>query len=155
MTTVPQVGRTLQTLFTTTAETAARSAHLIQRERKLTGAAFVQGLVFGWLAHPDATYTQLVQAIARAGSSITPQALEQRFTEEAAVCLETVLKAAATTVVGAEAVGQSLLTRFPAVWLLDSSTVRLPARFAATWAGSGRAALGPAGGAGADAGSPG
>jgi hypothetical protein len=141
MTTVPQVSRTLQTLFTTTAETAARTSGFVQRERKLTGPAFVQGLVFGWLAHPDATYAQLVQSVARAGSPLTAQALEQRFTEEAAVCLETVLKAAATAVIGAEEVGPSLLARFPAVWLLDSSTVRLPARFAAIWSGSGEAGI--------------
>jgi Transposase DDE domain len=141
MTTVPQVARTLQTLFTTTAATAARDAHFIQRQRKLTAPAFVQGLVFGWLAHPDATYAQLVQAIARAGSRITPQALQLRFTEEAASCLETILRAAATAVIGAEEVGQSLLARFPAVWLLDSSTVRLPAHFATTWSGSGEAGI--------------
>jgi hypothetical protein len=82
-----------------------------------------------------------VQAIARAGSRITPQALEQRFTEEAATCLETVLTAVATAVIGAEAVGHSLLARFPAVWVLDSSTVRLPSTFAATWPGSGKAGL--------------
>src|SRR5947209_1682542 len=128
MTTAPQLATTLQTLFTTTAATAAQTTNFIQRERKLTGPAFVQGLVFGWLAHPDATYPQLVQAIARAGAELSPQALEQRFTQEAATCLETVLNAAASAVIGAEVMGQSLLTRFPAVWVLDTSTVRLPAR---------------------------
>jgi hypothetical protein len=125
--------------MTTTAETAARSSGFIQRQRKLTGPAFVQGLVFGWLAHPDATYDQLAQAIARAGSAISPQALEQRFTATAVTCLATVLEAASTAVIRTEAAGTSLLTRFSAVWLLDSSTVRLPDVYAATWPGSGEA----------------
>src|SRR5579884_1908017 len=40
MTTVAQLARTLQTVLTTTAETAARESGFIQRHRKLTGAAF-------------------------------------------------------------------------------------------------------------------
>ncbi len=137
MTTVAQLARTLQTVLTTTAETAARESGFIQRHRKLTGAAFVQGLIFGWLAHPDATYDQLVQAIARAGSHISPQALEQRFTPAAAACLATVLETASRAVIGSDAAGASLLTRFTAVWLLDSSTVRLPDCYADSWPGSG------------------
>lgn len=73
MLTAAQLAHTLRTILTTTAETATRDARFIKRERKLTGAAFVQGLVFGWLAHPEATYDQLVQAIARAGSRISPR----------------------------------------------------------------------------------
>ena len=64
MATVPQVATALQSVFTITANSAARRSGFIQRQRRLTGAAFVQGLVFGWLAHPSATYDQLVQAIA-------------------------------------------------------------------------------------------
>ena len=126
MLTVPQLARTHETVFTTTADTAARTSGFIQRPRKLTGSAFVQGLVFGWLAHPEATYDQLVQASARAGSRSSPQALEQRFTDAAVRCLATVLHAASTAVLRTDAVGTSRLTRFRAVWLLDSRTVRLP-----------------------------
>ena len=139
MTTVAQVARTLQTILTTTAETAAQESGLIQRKRKLTGPAFVQGLVFGWLAHPAATYDQLVQAIARAGSVLSPEGLRQRFTDAAVTCLAIVLEAASTAVLEADTVGRSLLTRFTAVWLLDSSTVRLPDRYAEDWPGSGEA----------------
>jgi cytochrome P450 len=130
MLTVPQLARTLQTVFTTTAETVARDAQFIKRQRKLTGPAFVQGLVFGWLAHPDATYDQLAQAVARAGAVMSPQALEQRFTEAAVQVLAAVLDAASRAVLQADTVGSSLLTRFTAVWLLDSSTVRLPDHYA-------------------------
>ena len=139
MLTVAQVATALQTVLTTTAESAARDAQLIQRKRKLTGAAFVQGVVFGWLAHPDATSDQLAQAVARAGSTLSPEGLRQRFTAAAATCLATVLQAATTATIATDTVGHSLLTRFTAVWLLDSSTVRLPDVYAETWPGSGEA----------------
>ena len=139
MPTVAQVATVLQQVLTTTAAESARTSQFIKRQGKLTGPAFVQGLVFGWLAHPDATYDQLVQAIARAGSCITPQALFQRFTDEAVTCLAAVLDAATAAVVQADTVGASLLTRFTAVWLLDSSTVRLPDHYAEAWPGSGEA----------------
>jgi hypothetical protein len=139
MLTVAQVATALQTVLTATAETAAHESGFIQRRRKLTGSAFVQGLVFGWLAHPDATYDQLVQAIARAGSTLSPEGLRQRFTAAASTCLATVLQAATAATMATDPVGASLLTRFTAVWLLDSSTVRLPDVYAETWPGSGEA----------------
>ena len=36
----------------------ARETGCIQRERKFDGAALLQMLVFGWLAHPDAGLEQ-------------------------------------------------------------------------------------------------
>jgi DDE family transposase len=141
MATVPQVATALQGVFTITANSAARRSGFIQRQRRLTGAAFVQGLVFGWLAHPSATYDQLVQAIARAGIRVSAQALEQRFTAAAAHCLQLVLEAAVTQIVSAEVGGQALLQRFTAVWLLDSTVVKLPRHFAQEWPGSGEAGV--------------
>src|SRR2546429_618880 len=60
MTTVPQLAQTLQTVFTTTADAAARATGFVQRRSKLTGAAFVQALVFGWpgCGGSSATHTQ-------------------------------------------------------------------------------------------------
>ncbi len=57
MTTVAHVARALQTVLTTTADATGRSSGFIQRQRTLTGASFVQGLVAGWLAHPTATWS--------------------------------------------------------------------------------------------------
>jgi hypothetical protein len=138
MATVPQVARALQTVLTTTADALARSSGFIQRQRKLTGASFVQGLVLGWLAHPLATYDQLAQAVTRAGTPITAQGLEQRFTPAAAQFLQEVLEAATETVIRADEQAASLLQRFTGVWLLDTSTVPLPAALAEQWPGSGK-----------------
>src|SRR5690242_18058821 len=118
MTTVPQLAQALQTVLTTTADVAARRTGFVQRQSKLTGAAFVQALVFGWLANPHATVEALAQAAAVAGVAISPQGLDQRYTEAAAAFLEQVLACAIRAVVAADPVAIPLLERFTAVVLL-------------------------------------
>jgi hypothetical protein len=46
------LSKVLQTLLTTTANTLARETGFVQRASKLTGAHFVQALLFGWLQQP-------------------------------------------------------------------------------------------------------
>src|SRR5438270_7644692 len=137
MTTVPQLAQTLQTLFTTTADAAARATGFVQRRSKLTGAAFVQALVFGWLANPQASLAALAQAAAVAGVAISPQGLDQRCGEAAAAFLEEVLAAAVQAVIAAEPVAIPLLQRFSAVVLLDCSTIVLPDALGLWWPGCG------------------
>jgi hypothetical protein len=69
MTTIPQVAAAMQTVLTTTADTAARRTRFVQRPRKakLTGSTFTQTLVFGWLADPDASLDSLAQTAAAVG----------------------------------------------------------------------------------------
>ena len=50
--TIPQVATALQVVLTTVATTVAGSTGFIRRQRHLTGAGFVQAVVFGFLAHP-------------------------------------------------------------------------------------------------------
>lgn len=52
MSSIPYVAAVLQTVLTTVANQAARTSGFIQRQRQLTGASFVQALVFGFLANP-------------------------------------------------------------------------------------------------------
>jgi hypothetical protein len=85
MTTVAQLSSHLQTLFTSTANQLARRSGFVQRRSKLTGALFAQALVFGWLADPQAPLSALAQAAATAGVGISPQGLDQRCTESAAI----------------------------------------------------------------------
>jgi len=143
MTTVAELTHALQEVFTTTADALARRTGFVQRASKLTGAAFVQALVFGWLANPQASVEGLAQAAAAVGVAISAQGLDQRFTEAAAVFLENMLTAAVQTVIAADPVAIPLLERFSAVVLLDSSTITLPAALALWWPGcsAGTAAL--------------
>ena len=143
MTSIPQVARAMQTVLTTVADQAGRDSDFVLRESKLTGSTFVQTLVFGWLADPQATLEALAQTAATVGVTITAQGLDQRFTETAAACLEQVLAAAVQQVVAADPVALPILTRFAAVQVQDSSTVSLPAALADVWFGcaDGTAAL--------------
>jgi hypothetical protein len=137
MTTVPQLAQTLQGVFTTTADAAARATGFVQRRSKLSGAAFVQALVFGWLADPHASLAALAQAAATVGVAISPQGLDQRCTEAAAAFLEAVLGAAVQAVIAAEPVAIPLLQRFSAVVLLDCTSIVLPDALGLWWPGCG------------------
>jgi hypothetical protein len=137
MTTIADLAQTLQEVLTTTADALARKTGFVQRASKLTGAAFAQALVFGWLATPHATVEALAQAAAAVGVTISPQGLDQRMGESAAVFMEELLGAAVRAVVAAEPVAVPVLERFTAVALCDSATVALPAALAPWWPGCG------------------
>lgn len=131
------LGTRLQTLLTTTADALARDTGFVQRTSKLTGAHFVQALLFGWLNNPQATLQQLAQMAGSVGISISPQGLAQRFTEAAAQLLQRLLEAAVTEIVTADPVAIPLLQRFHGVYLLDSTTIILPDELAGLWPGCG------------------
>lgn len=137
MLSVARLAKTLQPLLTTVADQAARDTGFIKRVRRLTGARFVQTLVFGWLGDPDASYSALTQAGAACGLAISPQGLDQRFTECAAACVRRVLEAAMQHLLAAEPVPLPILRRFNGVYLSDSTTITLPDALAGVWPGCG------------------
>lgn len=137
MWTIAQVSTALQTLLTTTANTLAHETTFVQRTSKLTGASFVQALLFGWLNNPQATLQQLAQMAGTVGVSISPQGLEQRFTPTAAQFLQRVVEAALGSVVAGDPVAIPLVHRFQGVYLLDSSTIVLPDELGTVWQGCG------------------
>src|SRR3954447_12968118 len=110
MATIPQVADVLREVLGPVAERAARATGFVRRTSKLTGARFVQTLVFGWLAAPQARFSPLAQAAATLGVPISPQALDERF-GEAAACLREVLEAAVRVVLAADPVAVPLLRR--------------------------------------------
>lgn len=137
MVSVADLAATLQPLFTTVADHAAHESGFIRRVRTLTGAAFVQALVFGWLADPDASLAGLARTTAACDAPLSRQGLDQRFTPAAADCLRRVLAAALTVVVAADAVALPILARFCGVYLWDATTITLPDPLAARWPGCG------------------
>jgi hypothetical protein len=130
-----QVAHALQAVLTTTAEQAARDSGFCQRTSKLGGAAFAQTMVFGCLGNPETKLEDLAQTAAAAGAAVTPQALDQRFTPEAADYLQRVLAAAVEQVIATDVAVQPLLAKFNGVHIDDSSTVALPAVFREQWPG--------------------
>jgi Transposase DDE domain len=137
MVSVADLAATLQPLFTTVADQAARDTGFIRRTRILTGASFVQSLVFGWLSNPDASLSELAHTAAACDAPLSRQGFDQRFTAAAAACLRRVLEAALVALVAADAVAVPILLRFRGVYLWDSSTLTLPDALAACWPGCG------------------
>jgi len=137
VTSLAQLSRTLQTILTTVADQAAQATRLVQRHSKLTGAKFVQSLVFTWLDQPDATYEDLAQTATALGVPITGQGLAARFTPEAAACMKQTLEAAVQEIIAADPVTIPLLQRFHGVYLQDGTTITLPDELARLWSGCG------------------
>ena len=137
-TTIAQLTPLLQDVLTTQANRLTRPSGFVQRESKLTGALFVQTLVFSFLAHPHPEWTEMAQSAALLGLPITASGLWQRCTRSAAEFLEQVLGAAlvASWQVQAEPVAIPLLQRFRDIVLHDSTQVTLQAELAERWAGN-------------------
>lgn len=101
METIPQMVQALQTTMTAAADQIGAAVRFNTRPdlAKFTPSTFVQTLVFGWLAHPDARLEQLAQMAARVGVDVSAQAIDQRFTPTSAALLQGVLAAAVPQVV--------------------------------------------------------
>ena len=137
MKSIAEVAETLRSVLTEVAAAAGRQSGFVQRRSKLDGAAFVQAVVFGFQATPDASLERLAQMAAMVGVAITPQGLAQRFGAPAAACLKQVLEAAVEQMVTAGPQPLSVLQRFSGVYLQDSTTLSLPAALAELWPGCG------------------
>jgi hypothetical protein len=139
METVAQVSQAMQTVLTTLAEEADVELHYTKRPdvAKFSASTLVQTLVFGWLAHPDATVEQLAQIAATVGVEVSPQALDQRFTFATAALLRTVLLGSVQQAIASDPVAIPILQRFTGVRVHDSTTIVLPDVLAAHAQGCG------------------
>ena len=137
MTTIAQVGQSMQTILGPVARQAGRESGFVQRESKLGGAELAQTLVFGWLANPQASLEELAQAAVALGVPISAQGLAQRLSATAAASLQRVLTQAVQQVVQARPVEWRVWQRFSGIYVQDSTTISLPAALAAVWAGCG------------------
>lgn len=134
---IPRLACALQTVLTTDADRAAERVGFVRRRRKLSGAAFVQALVFGWIDDPHAPVDALATRFRAPGVTLTPQALHKRFTPTAAEFLREVLLGAVGQLVAAQPVAAPLLQRFAGVYVEDSTVVPLPDTLRETFPGCG------------------
>jgi hypothetical protein len=134
---VTQVSRALQTVLSTEAQQAAIRCGVIQRHRKLDGPSLIQGLVLGWMEHPNASLEQLAQMTAACGAAITPQALDERFTPQLAECCKQLLEGTVAHTIRTQPAAVELLNRFAGVYLLDCTMVALPDCLHRLWPGCG------------------
>jgi hypothetical protein len=137
MTTLPHLAAALQSVFNDTANAAARCSGFIKRVRAFTGAQFVQTLVGTYLSCPCATTEDFVDTAASLGVSISPQGFADRFTDTAVDCLEQVFAAALQQLLSASPRALPIFERFSAVFIQDTTVIRLPDALAEIWAGCG------------------
>jgi hypothetical protein len=136
-----QIENALRQVLEHDANTLARETGFVQRQRKLTGSTFAQMMVFGAASNPCPTYTDWTQAAARAGTTLTPQGIEQRFTPQAAHFLYALLQRFVGRVITlcTPAVAP-LLQRFAGVYIKDSTVISLPKGLVSLWQGAGGSA---------------
>jgi hypothetical protein len=137
MNTIAQIAQAMQTVLTTTADRLGRKVGFVQRTGKLDGSHFVQTLVFAFMDKPQATYEDLSQSAAAVGVEISPQGLEQRFTDEAVELMQQVLHEAVRQSIECHPAALPVLQRFNGVYLRDSTVVSLPVELAEMYPGVG------------------
>jgi hypothetical protein len=115
----------------------AKATGAIQRVRKFTGGTLLQTLVFGFLAHADASDEDLAETAEALGIDVSPQAVSQRFGESLAEFLEVAFRKAISCVIESEKSVAPILDRFASVILMDSTTITLPPDLAKRFPGCG------------------
>ncbi|PZR94785.1 MAG: IS4 family transposase [Candidatus Chloroheliales bacterium] len=133
---ITQLDASLQHLFGDFADQLARDTNFIKRQAKFSGASFAKTLVFGWLRNPAASLTSLCEEAFSFGTDVHNQTLDQRFSAEAATFMRQMLEAAVARLLTAEPADWALLAQFNGVYLLDATTISLPAELVAQWPGA-------------------
>jgi hypothetical protein len=135
----------MKLVLTRAAARAGRKSGFVQRRSKLSASKWVQTLVFGYLANPQASLSELSQTARLCGCQITAQGLDERFSYRAAECLREVLGQALKLVVSSKAgplqgccsSSSSLLKRFREVRVTDATMISLPEELSAYYRGCG------------------
>ncbi len=138
MSTVPQISQTIEWIVQEYPRQMERKTGFVQRSTaRLDGPTFVQSLVFGWMARPQASYTHLRHVAGTLGASVSKQAVEQRFSQSSVELLKAVLQEAGKQVICSDGQVAPLLSRFHGVYLQDGSIVSLPEELTERYGGCG------------------
>ena len=131
--------KTYSQLFSqTNLEALARQHQFIQRNRKLTAAAFVKALVFH---QEDQQHFSLLdlkgEVFEHTGAHLSPEALHKRFTPEAVAFLKALLSAQISQHLPLEQLPAFACCRFTGIHIKDSTKFKLPAAYQASYPGYG------------------
>ena len=137
MKTITQVAEAMQEILGPISNEMAIETGFTERTSKVSGAVFIQAMVFSTLENPDWSYSNLVAAALNAGVEVTKQGLEQRFTAKSAEMTQRVLEIAVQKVIGTQPSALPLLERFNGVYIRDGSSIRLPDALNMVWPGAG------------------
>jgi len=131
MSSVADVGRTIQTLFGEKAQEVAKQTGLVKRVSKLTGSLFLVILVCGFIENPAASYSYLAEFAYDLGLEITRQGLQERIVQgEGLAFMRQMFSVVLESFRSKLGVDVNLLNQFPAVYLHDSTALLLPNKLA-------------------------
>lgn len=118
----------LEVLLGKCAERLGRTTGFVQRRSKLTAAVFVQAVVLTWLEKPTGSLTDVAQSCSELGVDISVPGLQQRFTAEAVALLKGLFQVGLQQLPKVRRLPSGVLSRFEAIYVLDSTTITLPER---------------------------
>jgi hypothetical protein len=139
MTSLTQITNDWQSLLGSEADALARAVGFIRREKKMTGSGFALTLMSGWLSDKDCSVATLAHAYVNSQrKTISRQGLNQRFTARAAHFMEVLVAQAVKKMLWRGRYKQSAawFRHFPAVWVCDSTVIRLPDALSDVWQGT-------------------
>lgn len=134
---IGQVAVALQRALGTALDEIGRQTGVIQRQRKFSGASLLQMVVLTVWKSPHATTDEFVATAAQLGVTVTPEAVEKRFTNALISFLRAGLEHILEQAIAADPVAIPLLEKFTAVELGDSTTVTVPDAYAEEFPGCG------------------
>lgn len=132
-----KVGGALQRLFGQVAETLARSTGAVKRVREFTPMSLAKTFVLGYLKNPRASPEDLAAMAVECGVAVSPQAVDQRRTQELGDFLQGLVREALQTVIASSRSLAPILERFVNVDIIDSTTITLPDSLKDQYAGCG------------------
>ena len=135
---VTQLAPKLHVFFTQTAEAIARKTKFVQRKSKMTGALFVQSLVFGFEEQPAACLTDLVETSDDLGVAITKQGLQDRI-QEGVPFLREMFEQGLRLFRHDLPLALAVLKQFNGIFITDSTVVALPESLRSEFPGCGGA----------------
>ncbi len=118
----------MQHLFTDAADLAAKTTGFVRRQSPITGALFLQTLVWTVYRYGSISLSRLTETAEELDPScqVSEQAFDARFNMQAVTFMQTILSYCLHYNLPRSSAVAPLLQRFSAVYILDSSTVSLP-----------------------------
>src|SRR5689334_16976038 len=116
----------MQVLFGKTLDALARKTGCVRRHRMFSGMSLLRTWVLTLLGRPAAKDRDYRDMAARLGVLVSEQAVANRFTPEFVQFLSEALQLAVSQVLAAKSLASSLLQKFTAVCVGDSTTLSLP-----------------------------
>jgi len=133
-----QIGQKIMDFFTSEqlAE-LAQETKFVQRRSRMSGALFVQALVFGFMEKPRASLAQLAQVVADLHTWISPQGLDERINARSVRFLQAVFAKAMQIFRNQIPLELPFLQQFTRILIVDSSIQALPDQMQDTYPGCG------------------